>query len=465
MKLKSKSKKDQEELIKRIEDSLSAPSKLVPDCIDGGFLCPFSSYKKKLAGIADLKDFKKFSRSSDNFLSGLAESEEVVESKSVPMTGIISTAYGSIEYAKRGDTDPNVLAGIQNSASPLWRMLSFYSLVYNKGVRIYSSTNYYLASCKGTSPGIDFFRDCLNDEKIGFTEKESTLVVGSGDAYFDLYHIGLLVLRIYDSSTDNTINRLLRHILVKDAFADFRIVFSFSDSLKVSNERFMSEYFAGKISDRELIKRARDLHYENALKHGSYVIGDRVFSSAEEFISAFGNQNLDLMKLQDVIIKKGSIRLNNASVPKLMEILWPEFSEEIMRALFPGITDWNRKGSPMAQIDGVMHRLQSESTKSKIVVDSWSKPSAILAELISDYKTEGQEYAVKIAIDSVGQSATAAAVVYAFLQEVGGLKGREWMFDRVSIDLGEKIRPTVRLLLNAEGEDFRFHFEELRKYI
>lgn len=465
MKLKSKSKKDQEELIERIEASLSEPSKLVPDCIDGGFLCPFSSYRKKLASIADLKDFKRFSRSSDHFLSGLAESEEVVESKSVPMTGLITTAYGSIEYARRGDTDPNVLAGIQNSSSPLWRMLSFYSLVYNKGVRIYSSTNYYLASCKGTSPGIDFFRDCLNDEKISFTENDGVLIIGTGESYLEIYHIGLRVLRIFESSSENTMNKLMRHFLVRDAPADFRITFSFSENLSTSREKFMNDYFTGRISDRELIKRARDLHYEYALRHGSYVIGDRVFDSAEEFIKAFGNQTLDMTKLLSVIRKKGSIRLNNASLAKLMEILWPEYSDEIMASLFPGVTEWNRKGSPMAQIESLMHRLQSESTKSRIVVDSWSKPSAVLAELISDYKTEGQDYAIKIAIDSVGQSSTVAAVSYAFLKEVGGIKGREWMFDRVSVDLGEKIRPTVKVLLTTEGDDFRLRFEELKKYI
>ncbi len=464
MKLKSKSKKGQTELLERIEAALSEPSKLIPECLDGGMFCPFSSYSKKISTIESLEDYNKFSRSADQFLRGLSETEEVLESNSVPIVGIFTTAYGSVEYAKRSDTDPSVLAGIQHSSNPMWRMLAFYSLVYNRDVRIFSSTNYYLASCKGTSPDREFFQDCLNDEKIHY--KDSGIIeVGSGDTYFEVSYLGRKILRIYESSSDNTLKGILKHILSKNPLKDFSLVFSFSDKIDISKERFLSDYLAGKITDRELLKNAKDKHLDVSLKSGSYIIGHRIFSEAGSFLSEFTESPFDPQKLLPVLNEKGSVKLDVPSMGKLLEILWPQYSKDIIELLYPGSVPGDLKGSPLKQIEAIQHKIEGDTVKADLESVTWSEESSLLLKLIKTFKADGKEIAVKDALFSMKNSQKSSSVCYAFLSSTGAIKGREWMFDKTAIDLGEKIRPLIDKLLVSDMLQFKERFNELKMYI
>ena len=464
MKLKSKSKKEQNELLARIEAALSEPSKLVPDCIDGGMFCPFASYRKKLSAIESLEDYDKFSRSSDQFLKGLAESHEVLESNSVPMVGIFTTAYGSVEYAKRANADPSVLAGIQNSINPMWRMLAFYSLATNRDVRIFSSTNFYLASCKGSSPEQEFFADCLKDEKIAFGIGDA-VQIGSGDLYFDVLYLGDRVMRIFESSTESTLSKVLKHILSKNPIKDFSFKFSFSDWIDLSREKALADYFAGKITDREFIRSARVKHIDTSMKGGAYVIGQNIFDTAEAFLQEFKVAPFDTGVLLPLIVERGGIKLDSPSIGKLLELLWPQYSERILGSLFPGAPLDGLKGNPLKQIETLQHRLQARNVTADIDVLAWSDGASLMLRLLKAYRADGRDAAVKEAVSSIKLSAKSEAVCYAFLVATDGLKGREWMFERASVDLGEKIRPIVENLLKAGGEAFSNIFESLKAYI
>ena len=181
MRLKSTSKEKQKEFIEHLRGLFDNPVEFIPECIDGGMFCNFNSYRKKVESIAHNGAYDKYIKATDQVLSGLGESYRIMESDSAPLLGMLKTPYGSVEYARRGTTDDTVLSGIQHYDHPLWRMLAFSSLVKSKGVRVYSSTNYFLGSCKNSSPGAEFFMDALKDENIQFEEKDGSIVIpGSG---------------------------------------------------------------------------------------------------------------------------------------------------------------------------------------------------------------------------------------------------------------------------------------------
>ena len=111
MKLKVGSKEKERKFLEHLNKLFEDPHSILPECLDKGFLCPFESYRKKIDSSGS---YEKYAKSADQFLSALGETQKIVESESAPILGFITTPYGNVEYAKRGNADPVVLAGLQH---------------------------------------------------------------------------------------------------------------------------------------------------------------------------------------------------------------------------------------------------------------------------------------------------------------------------------------------------------------
>ena len=190
MKLKTRSKEKEAQFIEKLQSFFSDQEKvlsLVPECMDSSMFCPFDSYRKKLSRTQG-PALGRLSGSADQFLSAIGETYKVMESESAPIMGVIPTAYGNLDYAKRGNTDPMVLGGVQNFDDTTWKMLAFSSLVKTKKVFIFSSENYYIGSCKGNFPGDDFLADVFRSEKVEDLTNEDGFTLGKSGEFFLCRH-------------------------------------------------------------------------------------------------------------------------------------------------------------------------------------------------------------------------------------------------------------------------------------
>ncbi|EQD77944.1 hypothetical protein B1A_02570, partial [mine drainage metagenome] len=213
MRLKAESKESQAKFVTKIKILFENPEIIIPECNTKGFSCPFEKYKKKIKKAHGTGSLDKFGRSNDEFLRGLSETEKILETEKLPLTGIIKTPLGSLNYVKRGDTDPVVLAGIQNYDNELWRSLAFSKLMKRGNIKIYTNKNFYIASCKGKGPGKDFFKSTLIENGIDFKDSNGVLEMQGEGESIDIIHFSGETIRIYSGSKKNTISLIVKHFI------------------------------------------------------------------------------------------------------------------------------------------------------------------------------------------------------------------------------------------------------------
>ncbi len=470
MRLKSTSKEKQKEFIDRLRNLFEDPASLVPDCVDGGMFCSFNSYRKKVESLANSQAYDKFTKNADQFLSGLSETYRIMESDSAPIFGMLKTPYGSIEYAKRGVTDDTVLVGIQHYDNPLWRMLAFSSLAKTKGARVYSSTNFYIGSCKNTSPGKGFFEDCLKDEGIQYQEEDDTIVLPGTGRFMEVLHLGTVKFRFYDNSTTNLVHSLLRHMITPDIGRDFSFRSDYlSDLVSDIPSQSLTMYFSGKINDRTFLREVNEFRINEAVKRRFFIVGEKGYTSIAEFVTEnefkYVPENLITEALENY--GKG-IYMEAFSERKVLETIWPASSSLIMKGLFPDLSDSDikaLKGSPTDQIDSVSEKSRIAEIKSDIEVKAWSPDSQYLIDVIKDYFTLGREKALRDAEKTSGKSHVRKAIFYTFLDCLGEAKNREWQFNDTERDLSWKIKPYISRILEKGTSVMAQEIENIKVFI
>lgn len=454
MKLKFRSKRKEKEFLGHISELFEDPVALVPECIDGGFLCPFESYRKKLSSIDGDSKFEKYLRSSDQFLSAISETHKVSDSDSAPVVGFITTPYGNVEYAKRGNTDETVLAGVQHFDDEIWRMLAFSSLTKSKGVRIYSSKNHYLGSCKGSGPGTEFFKDVLEEHNIRFREEDDALVIGNAGKSMTLAHFSGVNIKIFEDSEYSTAYTIVRHFLARDLLKDFTVTSGFiEDWITLIPPEEVGRYFGGQIDDKTFIRSIADARVRQAVSKSLYIVADRCYSDPEEFLGEFPNDVVNTSMLVPFLKSTGhGLYMDNPSLRKLLEVLWPSHGNEILKLIFPDLDESklkSLKGNPLDQIERGRKIYKIEDIDSAFTISAWSKASEFLISMVKDFFKSGKFVAIRNAEKNLQTDSVNKAIFYAFLTSQGELSNREWLFNDQDRELGNKmLEPMNKILAN-----------------
>lgn len=466
MKLKVGSKEKERKFLEHLNELFDDPTVILPDCLDSGMFCPFDSYRKKLESG---RNFEKYSRSADQFLSALGETQKIIESDSAPILGFITTPYGNVEYAKRGNTDPNVLAGLQHFDNKIFRMLAFSSLATNKKARVYSSKNFYIASCKRSGPGVDFFKDLLDEHGIRYSEKEGEIHLGDSEKSFAIDHFSGVSVHIHENSSGNTLHILMRHFLTKDYFTDFTISSDFlSDRVSTVPNDAVASYFNGKIDDRQMMRKIVRHRIDRAVDSGVYIIGEDAYDDADQFLEQFDKDVISPELLKEPLLEYGKgIYLETPSIRKLLEILWKDSGDNIIREMFPELDEKqvkSLKGSPLDRIEGARRLTSSEEIEASFEVEAWSKNAQYLVDILKKFHKEGKSAAIREGERMLTSSPIVKAIYYAFLEAVDEKGNKEWMFTPNEVDLGMKMKDKVKeLLTNVSNVNEKI--ESLKSYI
>ena len=462
MRLKAESKESQAKFVAKIKNLFEDPEKIIPDCNAKGFSCPFEKYKQKVRKAKKIGNYDKFARSNDEFLRGLSETEKILETEKLPLTGVIKTPLGSLNYVKRGDTDPVVLAGIQNYENELWRSLAFSKLMKRGNIKIYTSRNYYTASCKGRGPGIEFFKDVLTENNIDFLEKGGVLELSGEGRTIDIMHFSGETVRINAGSKRNTISLIVKHFISADVSKDFNFTFHYLDqwSSKSENALFQN-YLSGSITDRDFIEKIQVQRRKAALDRGSLIIGETEYANRRKFLGDNGIEE-ELIEIMDPLVEEyGGIYLEEPSERKLLEILWPKYSFKIISGIFPDVKKGDidsLKGNPLEQIQIIKGRIRHQEIKGNLDMKPWSPDSEFLREIIAESRINGVSEAIKLGERIMKKSDIQEAILYSLYLLDNNAEQVKWKFDEDVREKGKKMEEKISHLIRCPEEDLNSNF-------
>ncbi len=468
MKLKTKSREGQKEFVSKLQPLFDDPTSIVPECLEGGFLCHFNGYRNKISRMLSSGAFAKYSKSTDQLLRALSETHRIVEEESVPLVTYITTPYGKVEYARRGEADPAVLAGVQHHDDVIWRLLAFSSLVKTRKVRVFSSKNYYRGTCKGTPPGIEFYDDALTEEEIPHTIEGNTIKVGNEGLSLRVVHMGSVTLELFENSPYKTMFRLMRHIISPDIQSDFTFTFDFLGEVSSSiSDDLLGGYFAGQMDDRTFIKNLRKKRLADSVKKSVFIIGDAHYTDVQEFLNNFENIK-DLSSVREALENLGKgLVMEEANERKVLETIWPQNKIAILKEMFPDEDEKyiaRLKGGPMEQIQQLRQKTREAEIDRNTTVESWSADSGYVGELIMKYLKAGASETIKFGEDAATNS-TRKAILWAFSKAINvDLSNRNWLFSETDKSFGDKITPIMSEILK-QPKNGKIDLSGLRPYI
>ncbi len=467
MSFKRESKEKNEIKIRQIKEILNEPSSLIPDCIDKGFLCPFSSYEKKLSGNVDLD---KFSKSHDEFLRGLSETKRAVEDENVSFSGLAKTPHGTATFFRKGDTDQFVLAGIQNSKNDIFRMLAFSRLVSSGKVIVYSAADYYRATCKGSPPDRLFVEKVLKNENISYNvDNDGIITIGSGEDSFTLNIMGIPSIKIGSLAKTSVPVHLIKYILSKNpvGLLSFQIprLEQFSD--RTESELF-SNYVLGKLSDGEFFNKIVAKRLATARQSGLFIIGKQPYNNLASFLGEIEIPDQQKNIISDIWPSGQGIYIDDKSQRKFYETIWSTVGEEFLKRLYPDSENLPKdklRGNPMEILEKLEKQRKLAIVSKSLGLKPWSVPSTQLAELIvigiSEGKEQLDEYISKMEMKLSDSQAVAHCIQTVFDLN----RHQSWKISDDAILKGNILIPSVKEIVSGKLEKPDSKFQELSKII
>lgn len=347
-----------------------------------------------------------------------------------------------------------MLAGIQNGRDVVWRMLAFTSLSKTRGVKVYSSSNYYLASCKSTPPPPEFFQDALRDEGIATGVSDGIVEVGTSGLSVLVGFLGKPVLRIREDSSWRSGAALMKHILVGEAGGAFSFMPEFLDEVQVDVQQHLLSYLAGQADDRAVVRKVYDSKVESAVRSGFYVSRMKVYSDPPEaFLKSLDPVDVPAEVLIKYMRKYGR-GMQADTGRKVLEALWPQFSREILADTVPGLgEDAGKfsKGQPLEMIAAAREYVMRKGGAG-LPFEPWSEDSRFLADIIVEYRLFGKERAADFALRNMGGYSEMRRVIsLSFLYFTGAVSAGEWKFSEHEAALARILEKSLRALI--EGND------------
>ncbi|MEM0139018.1 MAG: hypothetical protein QXZ44_00155 [Ferroplasma sp.] len=452
--IKTNSKDAQKAFIENIKNFFDSPMQILPKCTDSCFMCPIKSYGKKIEKMKSTGDFSKYYNSADQFLSGISETYKILENEKAPVMGMIKTNYGSVNYCKRGKTDETVMSGIQNYDNETYRMLSYTNVVKSKKLKIFSTRNYFTATCKNTL-GMDFIKDLFNEENIPFEEKDGELSVGKNGNSITIEFYGLKI-RVMEDVNDNIVFIMLRHMFLPAL--PFNLSSDFLEFIP-DNKSILDEYITQKVSSRHILARLKKDKINYAIKNGYYIINYKNYT-IDEFLDELQFDG----KLKPFIKEKLSgmgFVLDAPSQRKVLEYLFPKYKNEIIKIMY-GLDDRDIKslrGNPLEIMENARLLFSKKSMKSKII-EPWSDNSRFLIELITYHFNNGRDDAISYGRKSM-KNDIQKSIYYAYLKIQD--HSEDWMFTENQIMLGDRIIPYLNKIIDFE--DINNQLNDLRGII
>ena len=428
--IKSNSKESEKAFIENIKTFFDKPEVLLPECTDSCFMCPIKGYSKKIEKMKESGNFGKYHNSADQFLAGISETYKILENERAPVMGMIKTNYGSVNYCKRGNADEIVISGVQNYDHDIYRLLAFTNVVRIKKLRVYSTKNYFTATCRNKID-INFIEDLLKEENVPYNMNDNNLAIGNSG--------NKITVQVYDHTFDvfedfdgNIVHIMLKHMLLPDM--PFIIKSDFMDFVP-DNQEIINEFIQKRLTTKQLLARIRKDKINYAIKNNYYVIGSQRYT-LDEFLDKLEFDEKLKPFIGEKITSKGFV-LDLPSQRKILEYLFPQYKTEIVKILY-NLSDAeikSLKGNPLEVMENAKLLSSKKSLASKIM-DPWSENSKYLIDLLTYYFNYGKSDSINFGRKNMHNDIE-KSIYYAFLRAIGN--DEEWLFSENQILFGKRI--------------------------
>ncbi len=156
--------------------------------------------------------------------------------------------------------------------------------------------------------------------------------------------------------------------------------------------------------------------------------------------------------------------MDEPSSRKLLEILWPKYSFEILSGLFNGIDKSDvasLKGNPLEQIQAMREKIRHDEIKENLHMKPWSPDSEFLKEVIADARIRGVSEAINLGERTQKKSDIQEAILFAlYLINEGGDQVK-WKFSEDIRDKGKKMEESIKLLIKCPEENLDENFNSM----
>jgi len=440
MKIKTNSRESEKAFIENIRKFFDNPYVILPECTDNCFLCPIKGYKKKIDKMKDNNKYDKYHNSADQFLSSISETYKILKDETAPIMGLIKTNYGSVSYCKRGNTDETIMSGVQNYDNDIYRLLAFTNTVKLKKISVFSTKNYFTATCK-KNISIDFLKDLFNEENIDFKYNDNFILGNNGNKLtLNIYNIKI---DVYEDFNYNIVFILLKHMLIPDI--DFNIITDFMDYIP-DDKSLINYYISNRLNTKQFITKIKNYKISYAIKNKYYIINN-INYSIDDFINALDFDEKIKPFIKEKLMERDSgFYLENASQRKVLEYLFPKYKNEIIKIMY-GLNDNEIKklhGNPLE----IMETAKLEKNKKNItseITKPWSENSEYLINLITDYFNYGKNDAIINGRKKM-KNDIQKSIYYAFLNSIN--EKEVWLFTDNEKLLGERLKPYIKDMIN-----------------
>ena len=447
--IKSNSKESEKAFIENIKKFFETPEAILPACTDSCFMCPIKGYAKKIEKMKESGNFGKYHNSADQLLAGISETYKILENEKAPLMGVIKTNYGSVNYCKRGNADELVISGVQNYDNDIYRLLAFTNLVKLKKMKVYSTKNYFTATCKDKID-LNFIEDILKEENVPYMKNDGNIVIGTAG--------NKITVKVYDQAFDvyedfdgNIVHIMLKHMLLPGI--PFIIKSDYMDFIPDSPE-IINEFIQKRLTTKQLMSRIRKDKINYALKNNYYIIDSKQYT-LEEFMDKLEFDPKLRPFIGEKIGSKGFV-LDSPSQRKVLEFLFPQYKSEIIKLLY-NLSDSeikSLKGNPLEVIENAKLLNSKKSLASKII-DPWSENSKYLINLLTYYFNYGKSDSINFGRKNMHNDIE-KSIYYAFLRAIGN--DEEWLFSENQILLGKRIYEYMEDMVNNQNVN-----EQLKK--
>lgn len=447
--IKSNSKESEKAFIENIKKFFEAPEAILPACTDSCFMCPIKGYAKKIEKMKESGNFGKYHNSADQLLAGISETYKILENEKAPLMGVIKTNYGSVNYCKRGNADELVISGVQNYDNDIYRLLAFTNLVKLKKMKVYSTKNYFTATCKDKID-LNFIEDILKEENVPYMKNDGNIVIGTAG--------NKITVKVYDQAFDvyedfdgNIVHIMLKHMLLPGI--PFIIKSDYMDFIPDSQE-IINEFIQKRLTTKQLMSHIRKDKINYALKNNYYIIDSKQYT-LNEFIDKLEFDPKLRPFIGEKIGSKGFV-LDSPSQRKVLEFLFPQYKSEIIKLLY-NLSDSeikSLKGNPLEVIENAKLLNSKKSLASKII-DPWSENSKYLINLLTYYFNYGKSDSINFGRKNMHNDIE-KSIYYAFLRAIGN--DEEWLFSENQILLGKRIYEYMEDMVNNQNVN-----EQLKK--
>ncbi len=436
MQIRIASKQIEKRIIDVAKELKRNPFKVLPECKGKCKSCYFEKMKKDIEKLKDENYLKKVA-SKKGFLAGLASTILLVDKK-IPYVTYVKMNGKTYYYAKRGKVEEKFLVAFQNWDKPNVRMLAYVDLAKKKKLNLFSLPDKIICSQDVPEEFLDYiskkFRCQANEyivirwrgKEIKCCGKENSLIKMKQYFYYPAFE---KEVEIDVKITPYECKSKCDECAIEKAMEK-----------KLDNIHYLN----GEMTDISFIENYKKKILWNIEMQKVLILGNKCYGNdIESFVNEINPKEWEKEVILNLLKKeKRAVILEQPSSAKLLEKY--------------GIsTDDLKKEYEERRKSKILEKLPSIKE---------GKIAKFADELAKAYKIYGKDAVLKTIKEKKIMDVKEKSISYAFLSALD-IKGEEWKYSKMEMDFGKHLAKYVKILLEAEGEEYKKAMDNLLKEV